>query len=237
MDSWQIHGSIDSVLFVLRHPWESASSMTRQTGLPLPLTYAGWKDSILNFWNIEHKYPVHIVDYNSLFQKDISSKAMEPLFKFLDIKFDHEKADNALSSTIDKKMRRYKGTEKKLPKSIKNIFGKFFNDISMEFILLLISNNDFSIYNDTLTKIIILMESDTKIRKIKITSHKEYSSDEQSEILLALKNKFNFDDTSETNFSVNPNIMGGIKVRIGNKIIDGSVSTKLKKIKQSLLGI
>jgi len=127
-------------------------------------------------------------------------------------------------------------TDNKL-KSIKNIFGKFFNDVPMEFILLLISNNDFSIYNDTLTKIIILMESDTKIRKIKITSHKEYSSDEQSEILLALKNKFNFDDTSETNFSVNPNIMGGIKVRIGNKIIDGSVSTKLKKIKQSLLSI
>ena len=127
-------------------------------------------------------------------------------------------------------------TDNKL-KSIKNIFGNFFNDLSMEFILLLISNNDFSIYNDTLTKIIILMESDTKARKIKITSHKEYSSDDQSEILLALKNKFNFDDSSETKFSVDPNIMGGIKVRIGNKIIDGSVSTKLKKIKQSLLSI
>ena len=127
-------------------------------------------------------------------------------------------------------------TDNKL-KSIKNIFGNFFNDFSMEFILLLISNNDFSIYNDTLTKIIILMESDTKARKIKITSHKEYSSDDQSEILLALKNKFNFDDSSETKFSVDPNIMGGIKVRIGNKIIDGSVSTKLKKIKQSLLSI
>ena len=127
MDSWQIHGSIDSVLFVLRHPWESASSMTRQTGLPLPLTYAGWKDSILNFWNIEHKYPVHIVDYNSLFQKDIPSKAMEPLFQFLDIKFDLEKANDALSSTIDKKMRGYQGAEKKLPKSIKKLYEDLLN--------------------------------------------------------------------------------------------------------------
>ncbi len=127
MDPWQTHGSIDSVLFVLRHPWESASSMTRQTGLPLPLTYAGWKDSILNFWNIKHKYPVHIVDYNSLFQKDIPSNAMEPLFQFLDIKFDSEKANEALHSTLDKKMRRYQGTEKQLPKSIKTLYQDLLN--------------------------------------------------------------------------------------------------------------
>jgi F0F1-type ATP synthase delta subunit len=38
-------------------------------------------------------------------------------------------------------------------------------------------------------------------------------------------------------FDVDSKILGGIKVRIGNKIIDGSVLTKLKKIKQSLLGI
>ena len=127
-------------------------------------------------------------------------------------------------------------TDNKL-KSIKSIFGGYFNDISMEFILLIISNNDFSYYNDILAKIIVLKEADSKTRKIKITSHKEFTLDDQSEILIALKNKFNFDDTSETNFSVDPDIMGGIKVRIGNKIIDGSVSTKLKKIKQSLLGI
>ena len=43
--------------------------------------------------------------------------------------------------------------------------------------------------------------------------------------------------TSDIKFCVDSSIMGGIKVRIGNKIIDGSVSTKLRKIKQSLLGI
>ena len=47
----------------------------------------------------------------------------------------------------------------------------------------------------------------------------------------------NISDSSNTTFDVDAKILGGIKVRIGNKIIDGSVSTKLKKIKQSLLGI
>jgi len=122
-------------------------------------------------------------------------------------------------------------------KSINNIFCKFYNGITLEFILLLIRNNDFSMYNDILNKIIILMESGSKTKKIKITSHKEYTAEDQSEILNELKNKFQLDSTSDIKFSVDSAIMGGIKVRIGNKIIDGSVSTKLRKIKQSLLGI
>ena len=103
--------------------------------------------------------------------------------------------------------------------------------------MLLIENNDISIYNDILDKILVLIESKSNTKKINVTSHKEYSEQDQSEILSALKNKFNISDSSETNFDVDPKILGGIKVRIGNKIIDGSVSTKLKKIKQSLLGI
>ena len=122
-------------------------------------------------------------------------------------------------------------------KSINNIFCKFYNGITLEFILLLIRNNDFSMYNDILNKIIILMESGSKTKKIKITSHKEYTAEDQSEILNELQNKFQLDSTSDIKFSVDSAIMGGIKVRIGNKIIDGSVSTKLRKIKQSLLGI
>ena len=122
-------------------------------------------------------------------------------------------------------------------KSTKNIFSKYYNDITIEFISLLIDNNDISIYNDILDKIIILTESKSSTKKISITSHKEYSENDQSDILSALKDKFNISDSSKANFNVDSKILGGIKVRIGNKIIDGSVSTKLKKIKQSLLGI
>lgn len=122
-------------------------------------------------------------------------------------------------------------------KSTKHIFSKYYNNITMEFISLVIKNNNISIYNDILDKIIILTESNSNTKKIHVTSHQKYSEQDQSEILSALKNKFNISDSSDTTFAVDSKILGGIKVRIGNKIIDGSVSTKLKKIKQSLLGI
>ena len=127
--------------------------------------------------------------------------------------------------------------EKNKIESTKNIFSKYYNNVSMEFISLVISNNDISIYNDILDKIIGLAESSSNTKKIHITSHQKYSIQDQSEILSALKNKFNISDSSNTTFDVDSKILGGIKIRIGNKIIDGSVSTKLKKIKQSLLGI
>ena len=122
-------------------------------------------------------------------------------------------------------------------KSIRNIFSKYYNNITIEFISLVIENNDISIYNDILDKIIGLAESNSNTKKIHVTSHQKYSEQDQSEILSALKSKFNISDSSNTTFDVDAKILGGIKVRIGNKIIDGSVSTKLKKIKQSLLGI
>ena len=75
------------------------------------------------------------------------------------------------------------------------------------------------------------------INFIDIVSSKQLDETEKNEIVKSLKNKFKINDSSETLFSVDKKILGGIKIRIGNKIIDGSVSTKLKKIKESLLSI
>ena len=122
-------------------------------------------------------------------------------------------------------------------KSIKNIFDQYYKKITIEFISLLIENNNMSSYNDIIEKILSNVELNSNTKKIHVTSHKECSGEEQLEIMVALKDKFNITDSSKTTFGVDPQILGGIKVRIGNKILDGSVLTKLKKIKESLLSI
>ena len=45
------------------------------------------------------------------------------------------------------------------------------------------------------------------------------------------------DNSSKATFKVEEDMLGGIKIRIGNKIIDGSLSTKLEKVKKSLLSV
>ena len=122
-------------------------------------------------------------------------------------------------------------------KAIKNIFSKYYDSVSIEFISLIIENNDLLIYNDIIDRILGLLSSSSEAKSIHIISHQQYSKNDQLEILSNLQNKFNISDSSKPIFDVDPKILGGIKIRIGNKIIDGSISTKLKKIKQSLLGI
>ena len=56
-------------------------------------------------------------------------------------------------------------------------------------------------------------------------------------VLYTIRDKFNITNASEASFSIDKNILGGIKIRIGNKIIDGSISTKLNKIKRALTSI
>ena len=90
---------------------------------------------------------------------------------------------------------------------------------------------------DIIDKLHSIIQSDSNIKNIDIVSSKQLDETEKNEIVKSLKNKFKINDSSETSFSVDKKILGGIKIRIGNKIIDGSVSTKLKKIKESLLSI
>ena len=118
---------------------------------------------------------------------------------------------------------------------IKNIFNNFYGEIELELISLLLENGDLGIYNYIVERVIYIFESMDTFKKLYILSYKEYNQDEKNEIINSIKDKFDISSFSATSFSADKNILGGIKIRIGNKIIDGSVLTRLKKIKQALL--
>ena len=122
MQPWAQTEEIESVLFVLRNPWESCRSMSKQTGLPLGLTFLGWKDSIVNFFETEMNFPVKIVNYNSFFEEENKIESMKVLFEFLNIDFDEELATSTLAKSIDPKMRNYSGIDKKIPDSINKLY-------------------------------------------------------------------------------------------------------------------
>ena len=69
------------------------------------------------------------------------------------------------------------------------------------------------------------MEGDTA----EVTSALPLSSKEQSSIKKALK-------VDDVHFRVNPNILGGLIVRVGDQVVDDSVSTQMNELRQSLTG-
>lgn len=118
MKPWLRYGEVDSVLFVVRHPWESASSMARMAGLPLALTYPGWLDSIRRFWDDLPDIEVQVVDYNAFFDPDRSADAVLPLFEFLGRRFDRGEATRVLGQTLDPELRSRAASEVSLPRGI-----------------------------------------------------------------------------------------------------------------------
>ena len=121
--------------------------------------------------------------------------------------------------------------------AIKNIFENYYGQLEIEFISILLENGEMGMYNDIIEKLVFTFESMDNFKKLNIVLSKEYDSDEKNEITNLIRDKFNITNSSEASFSIDKNILGGIKIRIGNKIIDGSISTKLNKIKRALTSI
>ena len=122
MEPWEASGTVRSVLYVVRNPREAASSMSRQTKLPLRLTYLGWVDAIEKFWDSPPDVPVHIVDYNAFFDEETCEGEMRTLAAFLGREHDPELAAKILGEVLDRKMRTQKNREADLPRRVAAVY-------------------------------------------------------------------------------------------------------------------
>ncbi len=129
MQPWLAHGEVDSVLYVIRHPWESAASMKRQTGLPLALTYRAWADSVRRFGPPEG-VPVSYVDYNAFFDDKSLGAQMRALFDFADREFDEALADQIISKVLDPKLRSRVAEGISLPRSIAELYEELLGRVT-----------------------------------------------------------------------------------------------------------
>lgn len=71
------------------------------------------------------------------------------------------------------------------------------------------------------------------IAEAKVYSVRELSTSEQEQLKPIFAKRFNKNEIQIINI-VDPEILGGIKVRVGNTIFDGSVTNKLKRIERSI---
>ena len=76
-------------------------------------------------------------------------------------------------------------------------------------------------------KVVVLDSADFKGDSAVVTSALPLTSDEQDSV----KKNFN---AKEVTFKVDPGILGGLVVKIGDKVLDGSVAGKLEGLRQNL---
>lgn len=71
--------------------------------------------------------------------------------------------------------------------------------------------------------------------KAEVTSAVELSAEEQAKLSSSLKERYG--DQLVFTFHVNPAIMGGLRVRVGDRLIDTSVASRLQTMREALTSV
>ncbi|MDY0394225.1 ATP synthase F1 subunit delta [Virgibacillus halophilus] len=69
--------------------------------------------------------------------------------------------------------------------------------------------------------------------KAKVYSVRKLTDDELNKLGMTIAGRFQKNTIQFENI-VDPSILGGVKIRLGNTILDGTVSSKLKRIERSM---
>jgi F-type H+-transporting ATPase subunit delta len=77
-----------------------------------------------------------------------------------------------------------------------------------------------------------LLRLEVEKRRARIESASELESDIRSKIVANLKRKYGNDLTTE--FVINPALLGGVRVRVGSDVWDGSVRNRLQRLQEQL---
>ena len=118
---------------------------------------------------------------------------------------------------------------------LKNILGDKISGIEMDLIVLLIENGHMLLYGEILKRFDYLLDKESEITKVQITSSTRLPDDEVQKISLTIENKIQ--KKLNVKMDIDTSLMGGIKLRVGNTLIDGSVSNRLQKMRDTLIQV
>lgn len=149
-----------------------------------------------------------------------------------------EKELTLMMSIIDENEELKKISEHQLmPAELKqNIFRKVFTDkvspITLNFLLLILQKKREKYLNQMVNHFILLANEARGIIKAEVTSAVKLTSEQLDELRKSLEKMTGKSVLIE--LKINEAILGGLIVRIGDRIIDGSIITKLQKLENHL---
>lgn len=107
--------------------------------------------------------------------------------------------------------------------------------VAMNFLCLVIDRQRETYLADIVEVFVDYANKARNIADVEVTSAVELGKDERKRLVKAL-GKMTGKEV-RVNYSVDPSLIGGVVVRIGDKVIDGSIKTRLESMKEHLLQI
>ena len=117
--------------------------------------------------------------------------------------------------------------------ALKALFEAKADKTTFEFLIFLESKGRLGILNDVISEFAKLNDRLNNVERISITSAFEMDADQVAAISNRLQEKLNKSIVAEV--TVEPGLIGGFKVKVGDQVHDLSVVTQLNKVKQSVV--
>ena len=99
----------------------------------------------------------------------------------------------------------------------------------------LLEDGHFLLFVDIVKRFEYLVETDSSVIKVRITSHRQLGQEEIQRISSKIEDQLSKRVDVQT--EIDPSLLGGIKLRVGNTLIDSSVSSRLHKLRDALVQV
>lgn len=123
------------------------------------------------------------------------------------------------------------GEEKK--RLLQRLFGGTSSRITMNFLMLVIDRRREMFLKDIIKEYLRLVDAARNIADVQVSSAVELTPEEKEQLVGNLARATG--RQVRARYTVDPELIGGVVVRIGNRVIDGSVRSKLRALRERLV--
>jgi len=118
---------------------------------------------------------------------------------------------------------------------LSKVMGDSISGLEKDLISHLLEVGHFMLFNAVVKRFEYLVASDSNMVHVQITTAKTISETEAASFLEKIEKQLN--KTVSIQMELDPSLIGGVKLRVGNTLIDSSISGRLQKLRDSLVQV
>jgi len=117
-------------------------------------------------------------------------------------------------------------------KILKVVLEDVLSEFEFELLVQLLNEGQIQLLEEIIKRVLILIDNKSGATKVTVTTSSHLNENEFAELVTGIEKKL--EKKIEMESVVDTKIIAGVKFRIGNTIIDGSIATRLQKLEYSL---
>jgi len=117
-------------------------------------------------------------------------------------------------------------------KILKVVLEDVLSEFEFELLVQLLNEGQIQLLEEIIKRVLILIDNKSGATKVTVTTSSLLNKNEFDELVTGIEKKL--EKKIEMESVVDTKIIAGVKFRVGNTIIDGSIATRLQKLEYSL---